>query len=89
MTGAGSSVVKLDEVDVCQCTDLDEAFITPFSLYFVFNVAYPPHLRNTLTFPQRRIVSIEEEGDKTLPRTGLKPGDGKDQTSLDTHTIDD
>ena len=65
------SVVKVDGVDVCQCAGRDEAFITALSMYFVFNTAYPPHLRSTLTFLQGRIVSIVEEGDKPLPVTVL------------------
>lgn len=65
-------MVKVDGVGVCQCTGLDEAFITAFSMYFAFNIAYPPHLKNTLTFLQRRIVSIVEEGDKPLPVTLLR-----------------
>lgn len=72
MTSAGPSVVKVDGIDVCHCTDLDEAFITAFSMYYVFNIEYPPHLKNTLTFLQRRIVSIVEEGEKTLPITVLR-----------------
>ncbi|CAL9689754.1 unnamed protein product [Knipowitschia caucasica] len=72
MTSAGPSLVKVDGVDVCQCTTFDEAFITAYSMYFVFNIAYPPHLKNTLSFLQRRIVSIVEEGDKTLPITVLR-----------------
>uniref|UniRef100_A0AAV2MIG2 Uncharacterized protein n=1 Tax=Knipowitschia caucasica TaxID=637954 RepID=A0AAV2MIG2_KNICA len=72
MTNAGPSLVKVDGVDVCQCTTFDEAFITAYSMYFVFNIAYPPHLKNTLSFLQRRIVSIVEEGDKTLPITVLR-----------------
>ncbi|KAJ8346572.1 hypothetical protein SKAU_G00279730 [Synaphobranchus kaupii] len=71
-TGRGFSVVKVDGVSVCRCTALDEAFITAFSMYFAFNIAYPPHLKNTLTFLQRRIVGIVEEGDKTLPVTLLR-----------------
>ncbi|KAL7374088.1 hypothetical protein ABVT39_021647 [Epinephelus coioides] len=60
ITGRGLSVVKVDGVDVCQGTGLDEAFITAFSMYFAFNIAYPLH------FLQKRIVSIVEEGDKPL-----------------------
>ncbi|KAA0721600.1 hypothetical protein E1301_Tti023213 [Triplophysa tibetana] len=55
-------VVKVDGIAVCQCTSIDKAFITAFSMYFAFNIAYPVHPKNTLTFLQRRIVSIVEEG---------------------------
>ncbi|XP_040893379.1 uncharacterized protein LOC121181521 isoform X3 [Toxotes jaculatrix] len=72
ITGTGSCVVKVDGVEVCQCVHLDEAFATAFSMYFVFNIAYPTHLKNTLTFLQRRIVSIVENGDKPLPITVLR-----------------
>ncbi|XP_030292943.1 sterile alpha motif domain-containing protein 3 isoform X2 [Sparus aurata] len=72
ITARGLSVVKVDGVDVCQCASLDEAFITAFSMYFVFNIAYPPHLRSTLAFLQRRVVGIVEEGDKPLPVTVLR-----------------
>ncbi|XDV17636.1 hypothetical protein PO909_023468 [Leuciscus waleckii] len=68
ITGRGLSVVNVDGIDVCQCTSLDEAFITAFCMYFTFNIAYPPHLKNTQTFLQRRIVNIVEEGDKPLPK---------------------
>jgi len=70
--GRGLSVVNVDGIDVCQCTSLDEAFITAFCMYFTFNIAYLPHLKNTLTFLQRRIVNIVEEGDKPLPVTLLR-----------------
>lgn len=44
INGGVFSEVKVDGVGVCQCT----AFITAFCMYFVFNVAYQPHLKNTL-----------------------------------------
>ncbi|KAK2817756.1 hypothetical protein Q7C36_021689 [Tachysurus vachellii] len=70
--GRGHSVVKVDGMVVCQCTSLDEAFMTAFCMYFTFNITYPPHLKNTLTFLQRSIVNIVEEGDKPLPVTLLR-----------------
>ncbi|XP_056608380.1 sterile alpha motif domain-containing protein 3-like isoform X2 [Triplophysa dalaica] len=72
ISGRGFSVVKVDGIAVCQCTSIDEAFITAFSMYFAFNIAYPVHLKNTLTFLQRCIVSIVEEGEKPLPVTLLR-----------------
>ncbi|KAF7709134.1 uncharacterized protein LOC124383284 isoform X1 [Silurus meridionalis] len=66
------SVVKVDGMVVCQCTSLDEAFMTAFCMYFTFNITYPPHLKNTLTFLQRRIGNIVDEGDKPLPVTLLR-----------------
>ncbi|XP_060717823.1 uncharacterized protein LOC132840294 isoform X2 [Tachysurus vachellii] len=70
--GRGYSVVKVDGMVVCQCTSLDEDFMTAFCMYFTFNITYPPHLKNTLTFLQRSIVNIVEEGDKPLPVTLLR-----------------
>ncbi|KAI7795903.1 hypothetical protein IRJ41_009482 [Triplophysa rosa] len=72
ISGRGFSVVKVDGIGVCQCTNIDEAFITAFSMYFTFNIAYPAQLKKTLTFLQRRIISIMEEGDKPLPVTLLQ-----------------
>jgi len=72
ITARGLAVVKVDGVDVCQSAGLDEAFITAFGIYFVFNIAYPPLLRNTLAFLQRHVVGIVEEGDKPLPVTVLQ-----------------
>ena len=43
------SVVKVDGVEVCTCTAVDEAFITAFCMYYTFNIAYPPRLKNTMT----------------------------------------
>ena len=56
--GGGLSVVTEDGIDVWQCTSLDEAFITAFWMYSAFNIAYPTHLRMTLTFLQRHILNI-------------------------------
>ncbi|CAL8293022.1 unnamed protein product [Arctogadus glacialis] len=70
--GRALNVVKVDGVDVCQCTGIEDGFITAFSMHFVFNIAYPLHLKNTLTFLQRHIVSIVEEGEKPLPVTVLR-----------------
>ena len=72
IAGRVDSVVKVDGAGVCQCKSLDEAFITAFSMYFAFNIAYPPYLKNTLTFLQRRIVNIVEEGEKPLAVTLLR-----------------
>jgi hypothetical protein len=70
--GRALNVVKVDRVDVCQCTGIEDGFITAFSMHFVFNIAYPLHLKNTPTFLQRHIVSIVEEGEKPLPVTVLR-----------------
>ena len=72
IAGRVDSVVKVDGADVVRCKSLDEAFITAFSMYFVFNIEYPKFLKNTLTFLQRRIVNIVEEGQKPLAVTVLR-----------------
>ena len=69
IAGRVDSVVKVDGANVIQCKSLDEAFITAFCMYFVFNIAYPKFLKNTLTFLQWRIVNIVEEGKKPLAVT--------------------
>ena len=72
IAGRVRCVLKLDGTDVCQCRSLDEAFITAFCMYFVFNIAYPTCLKKTLTFLQLRIANIKEEGDKAIPTTILR-----------------
>ncbi|KAI9520612.1 hypothetical protein NQZ68_015151 [Dissostichus eleginoides] len=65
----GPSVVKTDGFELCRASDLEEGVIAAFCAYFVFNVAYPPNRKNTLTFVQRCILKISEEGDKPLSTT--------------------
>ncbi|XP_028258477.1 uncharacterized protein LOC114433895 isoform X4 [Parambassis ranga] len=61
--------VRVDGVDLCQGTGVEEGVIAAFCAYFVFNLAYPPYLKKTLTFLQRTILNITEVGDKALPVT--------------------
>ncbi|KAF3843584.1 hypothetical protein F7725_002433 [Dissostichus mawsoni] len=54
-TRRGPSVVKTDGFELCRASDL-EGVIAAFCAYFVFNMAYPPNRKNTLTFVQRCIL---------------------------------
>lgn len=59
--------VRVDGVDLCQGTGVEEGVIAVFCIYFVFNLAYPPFLKKTLTFLQHTILNITEGDDKALP----------------------
>lgn len=61
--------VKVDGVEVCRAMGAEEGIIAAFSAYYVFNLAYPPYMKNTLTFLQHAIAKITEEGGKPLPIT--------------------
>ena len=61
--------VRVDGVDLCQGTGVEEGLIAAFCAYFVFNLAYPPYMKKTLTFLQRTTVNITDVGDKVLPVT--------------------
>ncbi|KAF3845920.1 hypothetical protein F7725_002998, partial [Dissostichus mawsoni] len=63
-TSRGPSVVKTDGFELCRASDLEEGVLAAFCAYFVFNMAYPPNRKNTLTFVQRCILKISKEGDK-------------------------
>ncbi|KAJ4938094.1 hypothetical protein JOQ06_002720 [Pogonophryne albipinna] len=71
-TRRGPSVVKTDGFELCRASDLEEGVIAAFCAYFVFNMAYPPNRKNTLTFVQRCILKISEEGDKPLSATVIR-----------------
>ncbi|XP_014266016.2 uncharacterized protein LOC101481336 [Maylandia zebra] len=60
-------VVTVEGVDVCSCRSLDEAYISAFSTFFVFNMTYPAYFKKTLVFLQNCIVNIGDQGDKPLP----------------------
>lgn len=45
--------VRVDGVDLCRGAGVEEGLIAAFCAYFVFNLAYPPYMKNTLTFLQR------------------------------------
>ncbi|XP_076729426.1 uncharacterized protein LOC143412483 [Maylandia zebra] len=63
------NIVKLDGSEVCRSSCIFEGIISSFCLYFVFNLAYPKHLKNTLIFLQKYIVKIDEGEDRPLPIT--------------------
>nr|XP_024658667.1 sterile alpha motif domain-containing protein 3 [Maylandia zebra]XP_024658668.1 sterile alpha motif domain-containing protein 3 [Maylandia zebra] len=63
------NIVKLDGSEVCRSSCIFEGIISSFCLYFVFNLAYPKHLKNTLIFLQKYIVKIDEGEDQPLPIT--------------------
>ncbi|KAL3060779.1 hypothetical protein OYC64_015178 [Pagothenia borchgrevinki] len=71
-TRRGPSVVKADGFELCRASDLEEGVIAAFCAYFVFNMAYPPNRKNILTFVQRCILKISEEGDKPLSTTVIR-----------------
>ncbi|KAK1891357.1 Sterile alpha motif domain containing protein 3 [Dissostichus eleginoides] len=71
-TRRGPSVVKTDGFELCRASDLEEGVIAAFCAYFVFNMAYPPNRKNTLTFVQRCILKISVEGDKPLSTTVIR-----------------
>lgn len=62
-------LVKVDNVDLCQGIGVEDGVTAAFCAYFVFNLAYPPYMKKTLTFLQRTILNITEVGDKDLPVT--------------------
>lgn len=62
-------LVKVDGVEVCRGIGVEEGIIAAFSAYYVFNLAYPPYMKNTLTFLQHAIAKITEVGGKPLPIT--------------------
>ncbi|KAJ7987111.1 hypothetical protein DPEC_G00335370 [Dallia pectoralis] len=53
-------IVKVDGVEVCRGTGVEEGTLAAFSAYYVFNLAYPPYMKNTLTFLQHAIAKIIE-----------------------------
>ncbi|KAK5933346.1 hypothetical protein CgunFtcFv8_013836 [Champsocephalus gunnari] len=71
-TRRGPSVVQTDGFELCRASDLEEGVIVAFCAYSVFNMADPPNRKNTLTFVQRCIPNISEEGDKPLSTTVIR-----------------
>ncbi|KAJ7983760.1 hypothetical protein DPEC_G00372960, partial [Dallia pectoralis] len=67
--GRSSCSLKIDRVKVCEGMKVEEATISSFYSYFVFNLEYQPKNKNTLTFLQRCIAKINEKGDRPLPTT--------------------
>ncbi|KAF1387365.1 hypothetical protein PFLUV_G00104680 [Perca fluviatilis] len=61
--------VKVDGVDLCRGTGVEDGVIAAFCTYFVFDMAYPPYMKNTLSFLQRTLLNITVVGEKPLPVT--------------------
>ncbi|MEQ2238714.1 hypothetical protein ILYODFUR_036094 [Ilyodon furcidens] len=70
-TKRATTIVKADDVG-CHTQAVDEGIISAFCTYFVFNLAYPRHLKNALVFLRRYIARIVEDGDRPLPITVTK-----------------
>ncbi|KAL0159375.1 hypothetical protein M9458_043100, partial [Cirrhinus mrigala] len=47
-----SNILKVDHIELFRNSGIDEGIISAFCTYFVFNLAYPRHLKNTLMFLQ-------------------------------------
>ncbi|KAG9273319.1 sterile alpha motif domain-containing protein 3-like isoform X1 [Astyanax mexicanus] len=62
-----AAVVKMEGLEICRTVSVEDAILAAFCAYFTFNLAYPPHIRNTLTFIQRHVLKVSEAGDKPLP----------------------
>ncbi|KAL0161460.1 hypothetical protein M9458_045185, partial [Cirrhinus mrigala] len=52
--------IKADGVEVCRGIGVEEGILAAFSAYYVFNLAYPPYMKNTLIFLQHAIAKITE-----------------------------
>ncbi|KAF4109766.1 hypothetical protein G5714_009018 [Onychostoma macrolepis] len=63
------NILKVDHIEVFRNSGIDEGILSAFCTYFVFNLAYPRHLKNTLMFLQRYIAKIVVDGDQPLPIT--------------------
>ncbi|XP_026110054.1 sterile alpha motif domain-containing protein 3-like isoform X4 [Carassius auratus] len=62
-----TAVIKVDGIEICQANGVDEGALAAFCAYFVFNLTYPSHLKNTLVFLQRYVLKLTVDGDKPLP----------------------
>ena len=56
--------VIVENRTVCTCGDMVTAMSLLFSLYYIFNVAYPPTQESTLLFLQKAFFQIEDGGKK-------------------------
>ncbi|XP_046726892.1 uncharacterized protein LOC124399773 [Silurus meridionalis] len=56
LTRRVTAVIRVDGIEICRASGVDEGVLSAFCAYFVFNLTYPPHLKNTLVFLQRRWV---------------------------------
>lgn len=65
-TNKTPTVLRVEGVEVCRGSGIGEGIISAFCSYFVFNIQYPKHLKNTLMFLQRYIAKIVLDGDQPL-----------------------
>ncbi|KAK2907325.1 hypothetical protein Q8A67_006310 [Cirrhinus molitorella] len=61
------STVKIEGSEICRAVGVEDGILSAFSAYFVYNIAYPSHSRNTLLFLQRHVLKVSAPGDKPLP----------------------
>ncbi|XP_056605092.1 uncharacterized protein LOC130421303 isoform X1 [Triplophysa dalaica] len=61
------TTVKMEGSEICQAVGVEDGVLSAFCSYFVFNLAYPSHNRNTLLFLQRHVLKVTTLGDKPLP----------------------
>ncbi|RXN30248.1 sterile alpha motif domain-containing 3-like isoform X2 [Labeo rohita] len=52
------NILKVDHIELFRNSGIDEGIISAFCTYFVFNLAYPRHLKNTLMFLQRPLPFV-------------------------------
>ncbi|XP_036374471.1 uncharacterized protein LOC118770845 [Megalops cyprinoides] len=71
-TRRAPNIVNVDGVEVCRGLGIDKGVIVAFCTYFVFNLQYSKHLKNTLMFLQRYILKIVVDGDQPLPLTVMR-----------------
>ncbi|XP_046692711.1 uncharacterized protein LOC124377327 [Silurus meridionalis] len=66
LTRRVTAVIRVDGIEICRASGVDEGVLSAFCAYFVFNLTYPPHLKNTLVFLQRYVLKLTVDGDKPL-----------------------
>ncbi|MED6294821.1 hypothetical protein CHARACLAT_025041 [Characodon lateralis] len=52
-TKRATTIVKADDIVVCHAQAVDEGIISAFCTYFVFNLAYPRHLKEHPSVPPK------------------------------------
>ncbi len=62
-----TTVIRVDGIEICRASGVDEGALAAFFAYFVFNLTCPSHLKNTLMFLQRYVLKLTVDGDKPLP----------------------
>lgn len=64
--------VRVDGVELCQGKGVEHGVTAAFCAYFVFDLAYPPYMKKTLTFLQRAVLNITVVSDTDLPVTVIR-----------------